>query len=582
MQMKRVMISLLSALGLMAGAPGPVAKAAGYNDVGVIVNVNSSTSQTIGSYFAEQRGIPAANVIYVNTSVNEEIDDAEFQSLRSQVESHLQANNLVNTLNYLVTTKGLPLKINRGDTFSMSSPSASIESELMLILGSNAYLIGGTGRTYSPYYSKSGPFTRAAYSMYLVTRLDGYTVQDVLDLIDRSGPDTRVSSSSRFVLDQDPAWNTTAPYLNDYLSQACTALQNRGRVVELNADSVYVTSRENVIGYVSWGSNDHYQNEFTENAIPCNSWVPGALAETYVSTSGRSFEEPPSYGQSLIADLIREGVSGAKGYVYEPYSSSMANSSVLFDRYVAGYNLAESYFMASRYISWMDVVVGDPKTTITIVQGPLPVQLSSFAGHYDGPASSIRLTWTTLSEMNNYGFIVQNLNAVSGMYEDIASSFVGGNGTTLEQHAYAYSLTVTATQTTDVPVPQTHTLRLKQIDLDGTEYFSDGIIVEEAEQATSVTDASLPVTFGLEQNYPNPFNPSTTIRYALPASGMVRLAVYNNLGQEVATLVDGSQDAGEHEVVFAPGRTEAAASGVYYYRLVAGQMHETKSMVYVK
>ena len=70
------------------------------------------------------------------------------------MESHLQANNLVNTLNYLVTTKGLPLKINRGDTFSMSSPSASVESELMLILGSNAYLIGGTGRTYSPYYSK--------------------------------------------------------------------------------------------------------------------------------------------------------------------------------------------------------------------------------------------------------------------------------------------------------------------------------------------------------------------------------------------------------------------------------------------
>jgi uncharacterized protein (TIGR03790 family) len=566
----------------MTGTSGPMANAADYRDVGVIVNVNSSTSQTIGSYFAQHRGIPAANIIYVSAPVNEEITDAEFQSLRSQVESHLQANNIVNTLNYLVTTKGLPLKINRGDTYSMSSPSASIESELMLILGSNAYLIGGSGRTYSPYYSKSGPFSRATYSMYLVTRLDGYTVQDVLDLIDRSGPGTRVSSSSRFVLDQDPAWNTTAPYLNDYLTQACTALQNRGRVVELNSDSVYVTSRENVIGYVSWGSNDHYQNEFTRNAIPWNSWVPGALAETYVSTSGRSFEEPPAYGQSLIADLIREGVSGAKGYVYEPYSSSMANSSVLFDRYVAGYNLAESYFMASRYISWMDVVVGDPKTTITIVDGPLPVQLSSFSGHYDDLTSSIRLMWTTLSEMNNYGFQIQQLNNVTGNYEDLTSSFVAGNGTSLEQHAYAYSWAVTATPTADVPVPQTHKLRLKQIDLDGTEYFSDVIVVEETGQATSVTDAPVPVAFGLEQNYPNPFNPSTTIRYALPASGMVRLAVYNNLGQEVAILVDGSQDAGEHEAVFAPGRTEAAASGVYYYRLVAGQMRETKSMVYVK
>jgi uncharacterized protein (TIGR03790 family) len=583
MQMKRLTISLLATLGLMTGATGPVARAAAdYKDVGVIVNVNSSTSQSIGSYFAQQRGIPAANIIYVNAPVTEEITDAEFQTLRSQVESHLQANNLVNTLNYLVTTKGLPLKINRGDTYSMSSPSASVESELMLILGSNAYLIGGTGRTYSPYYSKSGPFSRAAYSMYLVTRLDGYTMQDVLDLIDRSGPGTRVSSSSRFVLDQDPAWNSSAPYLNDYLAQACTALQNRGRVVELNADSVYVTSRENVIGYVSWGSNDHYQSSFTNYAMPYNSWVPGALAETYVSTSGRSFEEPPSYGQSLIADLIREGVSGAKGYVYEPYSSSMANSSVLFDRYVGGYNLAESYFMASRYISWMDVVVGDPKTTITIVEGLLPVQLSSFAGHYDGSSSSIQLQWITLSEMNNYGFMVQKLNTVTGNYEDIAASFVPGNGTTLELHTYSYAWMVTAAQTADLPVAQSHQLRLKQIDLDGTEYFSDAIMIEEPSQATSVTEAQVPARFGLEQNYPNPFNPSTTIRYVLPASGMVRLAVYNSLGQEIATLVDGSQDAGVHEAVFVPGRTEAAASGIYYYRLVAGQRHETKSMVYVK
>ena len=68
--MKRLTISLLATLGLMTGATGPVARAAAdYNDVGVIVNVNSSTSQTIGSYFAQQRGIPAANIIYVNAPV---------------------------------------------------------------------------------------------------------------------------------------------------------------------------------------------------------------------------------------------------------------------------------------------------------------------------------------------------------------------------------------------------------------------------------------------------------------------------------------------------------------------------------
>jgi uncharacterized protein (TIGR03790 family) len=581
--MKRYTYWLLAIAGLMIEGTNSTALASvSYNDVGVIVNVNSSASQTIGAYFATQRSIPAANIIYVNVPATEEITNAQFESLRSQVESHLQANNLVNALNYIVTTKGVPLKVNRGDTFSLSSPSASVESELMLILGSYTSLIAGIGRTYSSYYGKTDAFTRASYGMYLVTRLDGYDVADVLGLIDRSGPGTRVSTSSRFVLDEDPAWNSAAPYLNDYLTQACTALQNRGRVVELNADSVYITSRENVIGYVSWGSNDHYQSTFTVNAIPYNSWVPGALAETYVSTSGRSFQEPPTYGQSLIADLIREGVSGAKGYVYEPYSSAMANSSVLFDRYVAGYNLAESYYMASRYISWMDVVVGDPKTTITFVDGILPVQLTSFNGVFDEATSSVRLSWATASEVNNYGFILQRVNTVSGLFEDIDSAFVAGNGTTLEVHAYSYTWATPSVELVREGSIPSHQFRLKQVDLDGTAYFSESITIALTGSATSVDDHQVPQGFALEQNYPNPFNPSTTIRYSLPEGATVRLVVYNALGQEIETLVDGRQDAGVHEAQFVPGRSGASASGVYYYRLVAGEKCETRSMVYVK
>jgi len=94
---------------------------------------------------------------------------------------------------------------------------------------------------------------------------------------------------------------------------------------------------------------------------PRNQWIPGALAETYVSTGGRSFNYPTSYGQSLVADLIKDGVTGVKGYVYEPYLSACAHPDILFDAYTQGFCLAESYYMASAYLSWMDVVVGDPK-----------------------------------------------------------------------------------------------------------------------------------------------------------------------------------------------------------------------------
>jgi 5'-nucleotidase / UDP-sugar diphosphatase len=101
-----------------------------------------------------------------------------------------------------------------------------------------------------------------------------------------------------------------------------------------------------------------------------------------------------------------------------------------------------------------------------------------------------------------------------------------------------------------------------------------------AEISTDVTPASsAPVSYVLEQNYPNPFNPSTTIRYALPERSNVTLAVFNALGQRVTTLVRGEEEAGVHDVVF-----DAAllSSGVYFYRLTAGNFAETKKLVVAK
>jgi hypothetical protein len=86
----------------------------------------------------------------------------------------------------------------------------------------------------------------------------------------------------------------------------------------------------------------------------------------------------------------------------------------------------------------------------------------------------------------------------------------------------------------------------------------------------------LPGRFTLGQNYPNPFNPSTTIRYALPGRAHVTLAVFNTLGQQVATLVNESEEAGNHDVRFDGG---GLASGVYFYRLMAGTFVQTKKLL---
>ena len=101
------------------------------------------------------------------------------------------------------------------------------------------------------------------------------------------------------------------------------------------------------------------------------------------------------------------------------------------------------------------------------------------------------------------------------------------------------------------------------------------------EMITSVERLStdMPAHFILDQNYPNPFNPSTTIRYGLPHTSNVTLTVFNTLGQLVAQLVNGEQEAGYHEVRF---DGTGLSSGVYFYRLKAGDFVETKRLMLMK
>jgi len=88
-----------------------------------------------------------------------------------------------------------------------------------------------------------------------------------------------------------------------------------------------------------------------------------------------------------------------------------------------------------------------------------------------------------------------------------------------------------------------------------------------------------PACVSLSQNYPNPFNPVTTIQYVLPARSTVLLSVYNLLGQQVAVLEDGDREAGVHEVAFDAGRL---ASGVYFYRIIAGPFAATRKLLVVR
>jgi hypothetical protein len=105
------------------------------------------------------------------------------------------------------------------------------------------------------------------------------------------------------------------------------------------------------------------------------------------------------------------------------------------------------------------------------------------------------------------------------------------------------------------------------------------IVVQNIVDGIKLENISIPNKFVMKQNYPNPFNPSTTISYQLPKQSHVTLWIYDVLGQEVATLVNEVEEPGNKIVNFNAGNLP---SGVYYYRLQAGNYIETKKLILLR
>lgn len=301
----------------------------------------------------------------IRTTTEEEISRFTFESeIQRPVASLLRERDWVDRIHYIVTTSGVPLKIH--GKLGLEGDAASVDSELATLY----QILKGTtpdrlGPLENPYYRSDRAFSHPAFPMYLVTRLAGYTFADIRGMIDRAqAPVNRgivVLDLKSFDLNDGNYW----------LRQAANRLPEK-RVLLEESGSV-VNGARGVIGFASWGSNDPNR----KGRATGFGWLAGAIATEYVSTDGRTFEQPPadwkpgkwenkgSYfagsPQSLTADLIHEGVTGASGHVYEPYLGFTPRPHYLFEAYVLrGRNLAESFYAALPALSWMNIVVGDP------------------------------------------------------------------------------------------------------------------------------------------------------------------------------------------------------------------------------
>ena len=368
-------------LAICLAAPS-AARAQSAENVAVVVNENSADSARIAEHYARRRGLPASNVLRIRTSTEETIErDVYVRTIEQPLAAAVTRGGLQDRLLYLVLTKGVPLRI--GGTTGLNGTIASVDSELTLLY---RRLVGDpmsttgilkpspvTGSVANPYYlgerdiGKAQPFSHREHDIYLVTRIDAFTADQALALIDRAQSPVR---EGRVVLDQ----RATGGNADEWMQRAATQMmdQGQGSRVFLETTAKPARSEEAVLGYYSWGASD------PENRVRSvgMKFVPGSIAANLASFDARTFRQPPDSwrpafssekstwfegsSDALIGDLIRDGVTGVSGQVAEAYVAGAVRPDILFPAYLSGFNLAEAFYLATPVLSWQTVVIGDP------------------------------------------------------------------------------------------------------------------------------------------------------------------------------------------------------------------------------
>jgi uncharacterized protein (TIGR03790 family) len=345
--------------------PLAMAQAQTAKNVVVIRNDASALSGRIAAYYIKSRSIPLANLCAIRTSTEETILRPAYErEIEAGVGDCLRKAGLEEQALFLVTTRGVPLRI--GDPGQgPDAPGASVDSELTLLYRRlKGRRIPAKGAVTNPYFGERGAFGHPRHDIYLVTRLAAYDFAGVQAMVDRS---LAARDRGKVVLDLNADNDDNG---NNWLRRAARLLPAERVYLETTSSVVY--DQSDVIGFASWGSNDKNRKSRTTRF----KWLPGAIMTEYVSTNGRSFEKPPDTWtittwkdsthwfkgspQTMTADYILEGVTGASGHVDEPYLHLTPRPDYLFPAYLGGRTLAESYYSAIPGLSWQNIVVGDP------------------------------------------------------------------------------------------------------------------------------------------------------------------------------------------------------------------------------
>jgi len=372
-----------------------------------------------------------------------------------------------------------------------------------------------------------------------------------------------VATNSSFGVDYGqpanyPIWCAMYDSLGVQGILSCGATANLNINIDLMGDIPTACPSDYMVAVTNTTHNDVKNSGAAYGLTTIDLGAPGTSILSTYPTSNYSTLTGTSMATPMVTGAIALMYAAADASRISFYKSDLPAGTIMF---------RDVLFNGVDSISalWGITVTGgrlNVYNTVVEISSPIvPVELVSF--NYELYNGSVKLDWITATEVNNRGFEILRFEQSDNNWATIG--FVPGFGTTTEPKSYAF---------TDENISSGfYSYRLKQVDFNGQYEYSEIIEVEVLS----------PNKFSLEQNYPNPFNPSTVIKYTISNKQFVTLKVYDVLGNEVATLVNEQLPAGEYEVEFKPESSiKNPASGVYFYKLIAGTFSETKKMILAK
>lgn len=339
----------------------------------LVVNEKSPLSRRLGDFYKGWHGLGQGQVCRIQTGIAESAAGETMSRAAYEKEIETPVRRCIEALApgarpwYIVLTQGMPIRVaGKAAADWRETEQASVDSELAaLYLKQSGEPVKLAGPARNPFFEqKYAPFRHPDFPVYLVTRLAGYSFEDAKRAVERC---RGARNEGVAVLDLKKDNDEMG---NDWLRSAAILLPE-GRSI-LDTGTKVLSGIERVIAYASWGSNDKARKSRKSGM----QWLPGAIAGEYVSSSARTFMEPPRtwtlgtwsdkgswFGgspQSMILDYVWEGVSGISGATDEPYLSLLPRPQLLIPAYLGGRNLAESFYVSLPALSWQIMILGDP------------------------------------------------------------------------------------------------------------------------------------------------------------------------------------------------------------------------------